>query len=202
MMQRLAQIRQRSGAPSQSTHLQQSTTHANMLTNTSHSLGTHALGLKRPMQSHRSEQHAQLPSGRSLQPQLSQSHAVNSQSAPERGANQSNGFDFDSLGFGCPSPQYPFASQAPSSSSSTPPLPFSSSLFTSVPLNSSMSDSSSSSSHFTPSSSEQSHLMLPNGHCSMDALDARETLDHMIHGGPSDHRQSVIQFRSVDWDAT
>lgn len=201
MMQRLAQIRQRSGAPPQSTRLQQSTTHANMLTNTSNTLGTHALGLKRPMQSHRSEQHAQLPSGRSLQPQLSQSHAVNSQSAPERGANQSNGFDFDSLDFGCPSPQYPFASQAPSSSS-TPPLPYSSSLFTSVPLNSSMSDSSSSSSHFTPSSSEQSQLLLPNGHCSMDALDVRETLDHMIHGGPSDHRQSVIQFRSVDWDAT
>ncbi|XP_051554543.1 protein strawberry notch homolog 2-like isoform X3 [Myxocyprinus asiaticus] len=134
-----------------------------------------------------------------------QSHTVSSHSASKIATSRNNDFDFGALDFGCPSPvsqlQYPFTSQA--LPSSTPP-PFPSSLFASAPPNSSLSDSSSSSSHFTPSSSssEQSHLLLSNGHCSMDALDVRETLDHMIHGTPPDHRQSVIQFRSMDWDTT
>ncbi|KAK7163776.1 hypothetical protein R3I93_007749 [Phoxinus phoxinus] len=139
-----------------------------------------------------SKQHAQLPL---------QSHV--SQSAHERASGANSDFNFDELDFSYPSPdsqlKYPFTSQA--LPSSTPPPPhYSSSLFASAPPNSSLSDSSSSSSHFTPSSSssEQTH-QLPNGHSSMDPLD---TLDHMIHGSSSDHRQSVIQFKSVDWDAT
>lgn len=141
---------------------------------------------------HTSNSHAQLPSKRHLQPQPLESRVA-----------QPDDFNFDDLDFGYPSPdsqlKYPFASQA-LPSSTPPPPPYSSSLFASAPTNSSLSDSSSSSSHFTPSSSssEQTHL-LPNGHSSMDPLD---TLDHMIHGTPSDHRQSVIQFKSVDWDAT
>ncbi|XP_051989674.1 protein strawberry notch homolog 2a isoform X2 [Xyrauchen texanus] len=138
------------------------------------------------------------------QSQSLQLHAVNSHSAPESAAIRNNDFDFDALDFGCSSPvaqlRYPFNSQA--LPSSTPP-PFSSSLFASVPPNSSLSDSNSSS-HFTASSSssEQSHLLLPNGHCSMDGLDVHQTLDHMIHGTSPDHRQSVIQFKSMEWDAT
>uniref|UniRef100_A0A8C2JQK3 Protein strawberry notch homolog 2 n=1 Tax=Cyprinus carpio TaxID=7962 RepID=A0A8C2JQK3_CYPCA len=132
------------------------------------------------------------------QPQAMQLHAT--QPTTERTNDE---FDFDDLDFGYPSPdsqlQYPFTSQA-LPSSTPPPLSYSSSLFASAPTNSSHSDSSSSSSHFTPSSSssEQTHL-LQNGHSSLDAL---ETLDHMIHGSPSDHRQSVIQFKTMDWDAT
>ncbi|XP_051773931.1 protein strawberry notch homolog 2a isoform X2 [Ctenopharyngodon idella] len=146
---------------------------------------------------HTSNSHMQL-SKRHPQPQPLESHVT--QPAHERANND---FTFDDLDFGYPSPdsqlKYPFTSQA--LPSSTPPPPsYSSSLFASAPTNSSLSDSSSSSSHFTPSSSssEQTHL-LPNGHSSMDPLD---TLDHMIHGTSSDHRQSVIQFKSVDWDAT
>ncbi|XP_048020450.1 protein strawberry notch homolog 2a isoform X1 [Megalobrama amblycephala] len=144
---------------------------------------------------HTSNSHAQLSK---RQPQPLESHVT--QPARER-ANDD--FTFDDLDFGYPSPdsqlKYPFTSQA-LPSSTPPPPPYSSSLFASAPTNSSLSDSSSSSSHFTPSSSssEQTHL-LPNGHSSMDPLD---TLDHMIHGTPSDLRQSVIQFKSVDWDAT
>uniref|UniRef100_A0A9J7XJU4 Protein strawberry notch homolog 2 n=1 Tax=Cyprinus carpio carpio TaxID=630221 RepID=A0A9J7XJU4_CYPCA len=132
------------------------------------------------------------------QPQAMQLHAT--QPTTERTNDE---FDFDDLDFGYPSPdsqlQYPFTSQA-LPSSTPPPLSYSSSLFASAPTNSSHSDSSSSSSHFTPSSSssEQTHL-LQNGHSGIDAL---ETLDHMIHGSPSDHRQSVIQFKTMDWDAT
>ncbi|XP_077078228.1 protein strawberry notch homolog 2a isoform X2 [Siphateles boraxobius] len=149
---------------------------------------------------HSSNSHVQL-SKQHAQLQPLQSHV--SQSAHERASGANSDFNFDELDFGYPSPdlqlKYPFTSQA--LPSSTPPPPhYSSSLFASAPPNSSLSDSSSSSSHFTPSSSssEQTH-QLPNGHSSMDPLD---TLDHMIQGSSSDHRQSVIQFKSVDWDAT
>lgn len=213
MMRLLTQMQQQqqSSVSSPSTRtplppLQQQNQHANLLTRMSnaHSLAAHPQVMKRPAQVHAAE-NMQLPLSRPMQPM--QSQLLHSQPAPERAANPSSEFDFDDLDFSCPSPvsrlQYPFTSQAPSSST-PPPSYSSSSLFASAPLNSSLSDSSSSSSHFTPSSSssEQSHLLLPNGHCSMDALDVRETLDRMIRGTPPDHRQSVIQFNSVDWDAT
>lgn len=210
MMRFLTQMQQRTSASSQSTRTllpsPQQSQHASMLTRMSnaHSLSTHPQVMKQPPQAHVSK-NMQLPLSRSMQPQPLQSQLLHSQPDPDRVAIPNSEFDFEDLDFSCPSPvsrlQYPFSSQTPSS---TPPSSYSSSLFTSAPLNSSLSDSSSSSSHFTPSSSssEQSHLLLPNGHCSMDVLDVRETLDHMIRGTPSDHRQSVIQYKPVDWDAT
>ncbi|XP_056598762.1 protein strawberry notch homolog 2a isoform X2 [Triplophysa dalaica] len=208
MMRFLTQMQQRTGVSSQSTRtaLQspQQSQHASMLTRMSnaHSLSTHPQVMKQPPQAHASK-NMQLPLSRSMLPQPLQLQLLHSQPAPDRVAIPNSDFDFEDLDFSCPSPvsrlQYPFSSQTPSS---TPPSSYSSSLFTSAPLNSSLSDSSSSSSHFTPSSSEQSHLLLPNGHCSMDVLDVRETLDHMIRGTPSDQRQSVIQYKPVDWDAT
>ncbi|KAL1281104.1 hypothetical protein QQF64_015704 [Cirrhinus molitorella] len=175
MLRLLTQMRQQTGASAQSPRL-------------AHTSNAHLFGA-----------HTQLskPNAQPLQTQAMQSHAA--QPVTERTNDE---FDFEDLDFGYPSPdslQYPFSSQA-LPSSTPPPPPYASSLFASAPTSSSLSDSSSSSSHFTPSSSssEQTHL-LPNGHGGMDAL---ETLDHMIHGMPSDHRQSVIQFKSVDWDAT
>ncbi|XP_016305151.1 protein strawberry notch homolog 2a isoform X2 [Sinocyclocheilus anshuiensis] len=194
----LTQMRQQNGVSPQSSRTM---LHQNSQRMT-HTSNAHLLGMHAQLSKQHTSEHAQsqslpsqpLPS----QPQAMQSHVT--QPATERTNNE---FDFDDLDFGYPSPesqhQYPFTSQA-LPSSTPPPPPYSSSLFASAPTNSSLSDSSSSSSHFTPSSSssEQTHL-LPNGHSSMDAL---ETLDHMIHRTPSDHRQSVIQFKTMDWDAT
>uniref|UniRef100_A0A9J8DIR9 Protein strawberry notch homolog 2 n=1 Tax=Cyprinus carpio carpio TaxID=630221 RepID=A0A9J8DIR9_CYPCA len=155
-----------------------------------HTSNAHLLGMHAQLPKQHTSEHAQ---SLSLPSQAMQAHAT--QPDTERTNNE---FDFDDLDFGYPSPdsqhQYPFTSQA--LPSSTPPPPLYPSLFASAPTNSSLSDSSSSSSHFTPSSSssEQTHL-LPNGHSSMDAL---EPPDHMIHATPSDHRQSVIQFKSTD----
>uniref|UniRef100_A0A672R8B9 Protein strawberry notch homolog 2 n=1 Tax=Sinocyclocheilus grahami TaxID=75366 RepID=A0A672R8B9_SINGR len=194
----LTQMQQQNGVSPQSSRTM---LHQNSQRMT-HTSNAHLLGMHAQLSKQHTSEHAQsqslpsqpLPS----QPQAMQSHVT--QPATERTNNE---FDFDNLDFGYPSPesqhQYPFSSQA-LPSSTPPPPPYSSSLFASAPTNSSLSDSSSSSSHFTPSSSssEQTHL-LPNGHSSMDAL---ETLDHMIHRTPSDHRQSVIQFKTMDWDAT
>uniref|UniRef100_UPI003D77C6DC protein strawberry notch homolog 2a n=1 Tax=Danio rerio TaxID=7955 RepID=UPI003D77C6DC len=177
MMRILTQMSQKNSSPSQPSHAM---LHQNSIP-------------------HTSSVHSQLPKRRVNEHVQSQPM----QTQPERPSRPKDEFDFDDLDFGYPSPdsqKYPFTSQA-LPSSTPPPPPYSSSLFAPAPPNSSLSDSSSSSSHFTPSSSsssEQTHL-LPNGHSSMDSL---ETLDHMIHGAPSDHRQSVIQFKSVDWDAT
>ncbi|XP_073704871.1 protein strawberry notch homolog 2a [Garra rufa] len=173
MLRLLTQMQQQTGVSAQSQR-----------TSNAHLFSSHA---------QLSKQHAQ-PS----QPLAVQSHVP--QPATERTNDE---FDFDDLDFSYHSPdsqlQHPFSTQA-LPSLTPPPPPYSSSLFASAPTSSSLSDSSSSSSHFTPSSSssEQTHL-LPNGHGNMDAL---ETLDHMIHGTPSDHRQSVIQFKTMDWDAT
>ncbi|KAL0201848.1 hypothetical protein M9458_005035, partial [Cirrhinus mrigala] len=167
MLRLLTQMRQQSGASPQSSHV-------TLPPHVTHASNAHFLGVpKQPAQQ--------------AQPQAMQSHV-----APATTERTNDEFDFEDLDFSYPSPdslQYPFTSQA-LSSSTPPPPPYSSSLFASAPTSSSLSDSSSSSSHFTPSSSssEQTHL-LPNGHSSMDAL---ETLDHMILGTPSDHRQSVI----------
>uniref|UniRef100_A0A671LWA5 Protein strawberry notch homolog 2 n=1 Tax=Sinocyclocheilus anshuiensis TaxID=1608454 RepID=A0A671LWA5_9TELE len=196
MLQLFMQMQQQSGVSAHSPRIARHPNSQRMM----HTLNAHLLSKQhasehaqsQPLRS-QSLQSQSLPS----QPQAMQSHAT--QPTTERTNDE---FDFDNLDFGYPSPnsqlQYPFTSQA-LPSLTPPPLPHSS-LFASAPTNSSLSDSSSSSSHFTPSSSssEQTHL-LPNGHSSMDAL---ETVDHMIHGPPSDHRQSVIQFKSMDWDAT
>lgn len=197
MLQLFMQMQQQNGVSAQSSHIALHPNSQRMM----HSSNAHLLSKQHASEHARSQplrsqslQSQSLPS----QPQAMQSYAT--QPTTERTNNE---FDLDDLDFGYPSPdsqlQYPFTSQA-LPSSTPPPAPYSSSLFTLAPTNSSLSDSSSSSSHFTPSSSssEQTHL-LPNGHSSMDAL---EMLDHMIHEPPSDHRQSVIQFKSVDWDAT
>ncbi|XP_059418955.1 protein strawberry notch homolog 2-like isoform X2 [Carassius carassius] len=179
----LTQMQQQTGVSPQCSHamLRQNTQRV------MHTSNAQLLGMHSQLPKQHTSEHAQsqsLPS----QPQTMQSHAT--QPATETTNSE---FDFDDLDFGYPSPdsqhQYPFTSQA-----LTPPPPVYSSLFVSAPTNSSsLSDSSSSSSHFTPSSSssEQTHL-LPNGHSSMVAP---ETL---IHGPPSDHRQSVIQFKTTD----
>ncbi|XP_026061239.1 protein strawberry notch homolog 2-like isoform X1 [Carassius auratus] len=195
MLQLFMQMQQQPGVSTQSPHiaLHQNSQHM------AHTSNTHLLSKPHANEHAQSQsfQSQSLPS----QPQAMQSHATQPTTTTTERTNDE--FDFDDLDFGYPSPdsqlQYPFTSQA-LPSSTPPPPPYSSSLFASAPTNSSLSDSSSSSSHFTPSSSssEQTHL-LPNGHSSIDAL---ETLDHMIHGAPSDHRQSVIQFKTLDWDAT
>ncbi|XP_016090140.1 protein strawberry notch homolog 2-like isoform X2 [Sinocyclocheilus grahami] len=196
MLQLFMQMQQQSGVSAQSPRIARHPNSQRMMhTSNAHLLSKQHASEHAQSQPLRSQslQSQSLPS----QPQAMQSHAT--QPTTERTNDE---FDFDNLDFGYPSPdsqlQYPFTSQA-LPSLTPPPLPHSS-LFASAPTNSSLSDSSSSSSHFTPSSSssEQTHL-LPNGHSSMDTL---ETLEHMIHGPPSDHRQSVIQFKSMDWDAT
>ncbi|TRY55206.1 hypothetical protein DNTS_032680 [Danionella cerebrum] len=154
------------------------------------------------IQQHANAQSQIMPSFTNSQPhanQPSSRHATEALLASQA-PNPPDHFEFDDLDFGYSSPdsqlQYPFPSQA-LASLTPPPPPYASSLFAPA-----LSDSSSSSLHFTPSSSsssstssEQTHL-LHNGHSSLDAL---ETLDHLIH---ADHRQSVIQFKAMDWDAT
>ncbi|XP_076847381.1 protein strawberry notch homolog 2a [Brachyhypopomus gauderio] len=105
-------------------------------------------------------------------------HSVTEGSAPQQ---DGFGYSFDSVR-AQPIP-YAFSSQAPPSSSP------------------SFSHSSSSFSAAFPHSSECGPLSLANGH-NMDALDAHERLDLMTSGVPADHRQSVIQYKTLDWDAT
>ncbi|XP_017552617.1 protein strawberry notch homolog 2a isoform X1 [Pygocentrus nattereri] len=106
-------------------------------------------------------------------------------------------FDFDSPVHASPLP-YTFSSQAPQASSSSSQL-FSCSSQSTLSLFSSALSDSVSSSLFAPSS-ERPHLQV-NGHCSMDALDAREPLDLMTRGASADRRQSVIQYKPLDWDS-
>lgn len=193
----MLQLFMQTGVSPQSSHIALHPNSQRMM----HSSNAHLLSKQHTSEHARS----QTLRSQSLQSQSlpSQPQAMQSYATPPTTERTNDEFDLDDLDFGYPSPesqlQYPFTSQA-LPSSTPPPAHYSSSLFTLAPTNSSLSDSSSSSSHFTPSSSssEQTHL-LPNGHSSMDAL---ETLDHMIHGPPSDNRQSVIQFKSTDWDAT
>lgn len=119
--------------------------------------------------------------------QSSQQGSLGSQSITENPATpQDDFFNLDML-----HSQYSLSSQAPPSPSFSSSSPGTSSLFSSDPQSSSLSDSIS---PFAASSSERLTLPLPNGHCSMDAQDA--------HGGSADRRHSVIQFNSLDWDAT
>ncbi|KAF4117879.1 protein strawberry notch homolog 2a isoform X1 [Onychostoma macrolepis] len=188
MLQLFMQMQQQTGASVQSSHIALHPNSQRMM----HTSNAHLLSKQHASEHARSQ--PLRPQSLQSQSMLSQPQAMQSYATQPTTERTNDEFDLDDLDFGYPSPdsqlQYPFTSQA-LPSSTPPPAPYSSSLFALAPTNSSLSDSSSSSSHFTPSSSssEQTHL-LPNGHSSMDAL---ETLDH---------RQSVIQFKSIDWDAT
>lgn len=123
---------------------------------------------------------------------------ISSQSAHESSATSQDDFDFNfrtsplPYSFSSPAPEAP-----PSSRSFSCTSPSALSLFSSNLPSSSLSDSISSSSLFAPPAERPPHQLV-NGHCSMDA---HEALDLMTHGASADRRQSVIQYKPLDWDS-
>ncbi|XP_066512341.1 protein strawberry notch homolog 2-like isoform X2 [Hoplias malabaricus] len=165
--------------------------HASMHTHTP-SVCTHGLERQIP-----ANEHTPL----SLKTCQQSQQAVSSQSVLESSttAQSEISFNFDTAipySFTSPVPQATSSSAQSFSCSSSRTLPLFSTLSSSSLSNSSISSSS----LFAPSS-ERPPLQLVNGHCSMDALDARETPDLMTHGTSGDRRQSVIQYKQQDWDS-